>query len=244
MINFFNQVPSVYSDASRDFQYIGWLINIVLNSVKHNVDDLYDLPNIKSDPRLTEILAMTLGFKVKRNYDQKQLAALVSIIPSVLKYKGTAKAVTIVGEVLLRATGSSGMFECEVKDNCLEVLLPKDLVDITLFLDLLPYILPAGLTCRIVRKTQIQKSVDAIKLGYEDVLRASWHRDVDWDNDAQTSTGLTNLFDVDANNDVSFAGHKKLSDNLNTGLLDNSVVPLLDRTLIDPKSNNLGDKET
>ena len=76
MIKFANQVPSVYPSASRDFQYLGWLIDIVLNSVKHNVDDLYDLPNNQADIKLTELLALTLGFKVKRNYDQKQLSAL------------------------------------------------------------------------------------------------------------------------------------------------------------------------
>ena len=88
MIKFKNLVPSVYPNASRDFQYLCWLIDIVLNSVKHTVDDLYDLPNSKADPKLTELLAMTLGFKVKRNYDQDQLRALVAALPRILKYKG------------------------------------------------------------------------------------------------------------------------------------------------------------
>ena len=70
MIKFREQVPSVYTNASRDFQYLSWLIDVVLNSVKHNVDTIYDLPNVKHDAKLSELLAMTLGFKVKRNYDQ------------------------------------------------------------------------------------------------------------------------------------------------------------------------------
>ena len=85
MINIFNQVPTVYTSMSRDFQYMCWLINIVLNSVKHNVDGLYELPNTKTDTRLAELLAMTLGFKIRRRYNQEQLAALVSIFPQLLQ---------------------------------------------------------------------------------------------------------------------------------------------------------------
>ena len=229
MINFFDQVPTVYANASRDFQYIGWLINIVFNNVKHNVDVLYNLPNTNSDPRLTEVLAMTLGFKIKRNYDQKQLAALVNILPSVLKCKGTEKAITMAGEALLAASGANGSFSCKVNNNCLEVVLPKELVDTSLFEDLLPYILPAGMTCRIVRKTQMQDTIPTIEVVYDDIMKADWHNDISWDTDAQTSTGLANLFDVDnkpAN--FNFANYEDDSMKLNTGLLDSSVIPLLD----------------
>ena len=196
MIRFYDQVPTVYSNASRDFQYLGWLIDIVLNSVKHNVDDIYDLPNTKADPRLTELLAMTLGFKVKRNYDQQQLAALVSIIPSILRCKGSIKAVTMAGEALLTASGAIGMFDYKINGNCLEVLLPKDLIDTSLFIDLLPYILPAGMTCHVVRKTQVKRNVQPIEVAYDDVLYANWHKDLSWNSEAQVSDGLANAFDV------------------------------------------------
>ena len=54
MINLYNQVPTVYTSTSRDFQYLSWLYNIVLNSVKHNVDALYDLPKVQTDNKLIE----------------------------------------------------------------------------------------------------------------------------------------------------------------------------------------------
>jgi hypothetical protein len=139
---------------------------------------------------------MTLGFKVKRNYDKQQLAALVSIIPSILKYKGTVRAIEMAGLALLSASGAEGMFDCKVDGNCLEVLFPKDLIDTTLFTDLLPYILPAGMTCRIVRKTKI-KSAYITEINYDDAVNATWHKDLSWNDDTQTSVGLTNLFDVD-----------------------------------------------
>lgn len=243
MINLYNQVPSIYNSASRDFQYLSWLINIVLNSVKHNVDDLYDLPNTKADPRLTELLAMTLGFKVRRNYDQKQLATLVSIIPSILKYKGSLKAITLAGNALLRASGAIGSFECTVEDNCLIVVLPKDLIDTTLFTDLLPYILPAGLTCRIIRKTQLRKDLDKLELDYQDNLLAEWYSDLAWDEASRDITGLAGLYDVNSN-EPSFTNFKNNSDDplkLNAGLLDNTIIPAVTSPVLSLKATEDSD---
>jgi hypothetical protein len=225
MINFYNQVPSVYTHTSRDFQYLSWLINIVLNSVKHNVDDLYDLPNTEGDPRLTELLSMTLGFKVKRKYDQKQLATLVSIIPSILKYKGTIEAVTLACNALIASSGTSGMFDYKLENNCLKVLLPDKLVDTTLFTDLLPYILPAGMTCHIVRRTQRKVPTDPINLSYHDEFRAAWVQDLSWDENKQTVGGLASLY-----NEVREPDFANLtnSGNVNTGLLSNTLIPVLE----------------
>ena len=193
MIKFHDLVPSVYSSASRDFQYLGWLINIVLNSVKHNVDDLYDLPNSKSNSRLTELLAMTLGFKIKRNYDQQQLQALVAILPRILKYKGTITAVKMAGNALIAASGAIGDFNCEVRDGELLVVLPVNLIDVSLFTDLLPYILPAGMTCHIVRKNQIQETYKT-KLAYDEILRAEWIPEISWNAETGTVDGMSNIY--------------------------------------------------
>lgn len=248
LINFYDQVPSIYPAISRDFQYLSWLVNIVLNSVKHNVDDLYNLPNTKADPKLVELLAMTLGFKVKRNYDQKQLIALVSIIPSILKYKGTKKAVSMAGEALITASGALGSFSCETKGNLLEVVLPKELIDTTLFIDLLPYILPAGMTCRIIRKTQLHYDATT-EVSYNDSKKAYWHKDVEWNNETRTSTGLAGLYIVPNSDNAApddilpeFANYKLEKDDqgndvLNAGLLSNSVIPTLEDPLWDQNTN-------
>jgi hypothetical protein len=225
MINFYNQVPSVYINASRDFQYLSWLINIVLNSVKHNVDDIYSLPNNNADPRLVELLAMTLGFKIRRNYDQAQLAAIVDIIPSILKNKGNIIAINMAGEALIKASGSPGSFRCEVEDGCcLKAVFPKELVDITLFLDLLPYILPAGMSCKVVRKTELEETIAPIELSHDDTLYAAWKSDID----------LSAMYNVDkTNSSPNFANFERpiIGDTdpileLNAGLLDNSILPM------------------
>jgi hypothetical protein len=233
VVNFYNQVPSVYTNASRDFQYLSWLINIVLNSVKHNVDDLYSLPNTKADPRLAELLALTLGFKVKRNYDKDQLVALVSMIPSILRHKGTKKAIVMAAKALLLTSGTIGDFDedkhCKVLDGkLLEITLPKESIDITLFMDLLPYILPAGMTCRVVRKTQIIEECTT-EVEYEDTLKAAWIEDLDWNSSTNKADGLATLFDT-GKNKPEFANFEKGSLVPNIGLLDNSYIPVLDQT--------------
>lgn len=218
LIKLYDLVPQVYSNASRDFQYLSWLINIVLNSVKHNVDDLYNLPNNHADPRLAELLALTLGFKVKRNYDQNQLVALVSIIPGILRNKGTEKAVEMTGRALLKAAGVAGEFKVvSTTNNELEVLFPRELTDMSLFIDLLPYILPAGMTCRIVRKTAFEQGYNT-KLGYSDELRFA----------VQDDTDIANMRDIDKSENIIFANLAPTTEGtytLNTGLLDNVVIP-------------------
>lgn len=171
MINIKNQLPNIYYDASRDFQILGHLFEVVLNYVKTNTDMLYLLPNgIEEDTRATELLATTLGFKLRRNYDKDQLAALVSIFPQLLKIKGTKRAVELAGNALVKASGVPGAFTCEIENHVLIIKIPIELSDITLFLDLLPYILPFGLRTTIVRITAIPQQT-SLSVGAASVVR-------------------------------------------------------------------------
>ena len=205
----------------------------MLNAVKHNVDGIYSLPNIDTDVRLTELLAMTLGFKVKRNYDQKQLAALVAALPRILKYKGTKEAIEMAGTALIATSGVIRNIVVQVQDGELKVTLPKNLVDISLFTDLLPYILPAGMTCRIIRADVIQKTYTT-KFNYQDDMLAELVTDFDWDGNTQAFIGLANMFDTSADI-TSFANFKDNNKNKpNLGLLDNNIIPSLDSTVQGP----------
>jgi hypothetical protein len=235
MIKFKNQVPTIYTKASRDFQYLSWLIDIVLNSVKHNVDSLYDLPNTQADPKLTELLAMTLGFKVKRNYNQKQLAALVAALPKILKYKGTETAIYYAGNALIAASGAVGNFHSEVVDGELQATLPEKLVDIALFNDLLPYILPAGMSSRIIRTNAFTKGITT-QLNYSDKATALMVQDLKFDEQSQQTNGLATMFDpaTAMTENVTFANFINESYIVNAGLLDNSLIAAVTEPLIDP----------
>lgn len=248
MINFYNQVPSIYVNASRDFQYLSWLINIVLNSVKHNVDDIYSLPSNNIDPRLAELLAMTLGFKIKRNYDQKQLLALVSIIPSILKYKGTDKAIVMAMDALVTASGAVGSGSVEIKGSVLEVTIPKELVDTTLFIDLLDYILPAGMTCRIIKKNQTYVKADhtlvdyfdSVKQGYVGVLR--WRDPAEYvTNDGELQSADDSIIGLFLDGQIEakeFSANFGTDDSINVGLLSNAILPTEVSNLVDDADPN------
>lgn len=177
MINIKNQVPSIYYDASRDFQVLGHLYEVVLNYNKTNADLLYLLPNgVEADTRIVELLSMTLGFKLRRNYDKAQLAALVSIFPQLLRVKGTITAINLVGNALVKASGVAGEFLTDTEEleenHILTIKIPIELSDITLFVDLLPYILPFGIRVSIVRVT-VERQKASTAVGANMVMRTA-----------------------------------------------------------------------
>lgn len=220
MIKFYNQVPTVYSKTSRDFQYLSWLINIVLNSVKHNVDDMYLLPSAKVSIATTELLAMTLGFKVRRQYNQQQLIGLIGVLPAVLKKKGSVEALNLVAMALSKAIGTDIIAECKVEDNKIKIFLPRAFKDITLLLDIFPYIAPAGLTCEISRDKVIRYPIPDAKYETKNILRGRYVSNKD----------LAQFYSVDAD-DPSEAGFNlhgftNLTDDqkINSGLISNAMI--------------------
>ena len=248
MIKLYDQVPQVYNNASRDFQYLSRLYDIVLNYVKHNIDDMYDLPTCLDNTKLAELLSLTLGFKIRRNYDQKQLAALVSILPNILKCKGTITAVDLAANAILKAANTQGTYLSRVEDNVLHVILPEDTVDTNLFLDILPYILPAGISVNIIKRTVILSTLET-EAGYESTLKAALFKDYQFASLHGSSIpgalwrSKTYLGDDEGiiDNNIGFStsvyppdyhyvlGADTLDDPYlpNSGLLENDIIPVL-----------------
>jgi len=161
MISIQHSTPKTYYERSRDFQFIGRLYEIVLNSVKTNADMLaYGIPYSEFSPdAFLELLSKTLGFKPKHNYTHNQLLAVCNVFSEILRNKGNIQAVQLVGEAILKTEGVLGTIYClmqydlATKKNLpvLRIIIPDELADIALFYDLLEYIIPAGTTCEIVR---------------------------------------------------------------------------------------------
>lgn len=161
MIKLQELTPSVYYEQSRDFQFIGRLYDIVLNYVKTNADNLYTLPIGKNmDEKLLNLLAFTLGFQSKHHYNSKQLLAICSVLPLILKHKGSLNAILIAVNSILYAEGINQALGYEFKDNNLVLYLSPDLSDLTLLKDIMVYILPAGIGCDMIKEIQ---SVNEIK---------------------------------------------------------------------------------
>jgi hypothetical protein len=161
MIRLNKYTPNIYYEQSRDFQFIGRLYDVVLNSVKTNADIIkYGLPfNDQSPQELLVLMSRTLGFKPKHQYSRNQLHAICNIFSEVLRNKGNVRAVQLIGDAILKAEGILGTVACfmQYDDNrskylpVLKIVVPTDLSDITLFYDLLDYIIPAGCLIEIIR---------------------------------------------------------------------------------------------
>ena len=163
MIKLEKLTPSVYYTKSRDFQFIGRLYDVVLNSIKTNGDLLNMLTDVEGLPvKWIDLASTSLGFQSKHNYSSKQLSVLCSIFHKILRNKGTLEAISMLGKALLSAEGLTDEFYCYLENNVLNVFLPATLKDLSLFNDLLNYIIPAGISCRINRastKNYLSKTI-------------------------------------------------------------------------------------
>ena len=163
MIKLQELTPSVYYEQSRDFQFIGRLYDIVLNYIKTNADNLYTLPIGKNmDEKLLNLLAFTLGFQSKHHYNSKQLLAICSVLPLILKHKGSLNAILIAVNSILYAEGINQALDYEFKNNNLILYLSPDLSDLTLLKDIMIYILPAGIGCDMIKEIKSVNKIETI----------------------------------------------------------------------------------
>ena len=167
MIKLEELTPLIYYKESRDFQLIGRLFDLVLNFCKTSADTIYYLPqSLNADKQFVTLLAMTLGFKPKHNYNSTQLRAICSILPTILKNKGSLNAILLIATTLLRAEGIVESLEYDYLTKKLSddddrplgltIYLPIQLHDTILLEDLLDYVAPAGLNITIVKELRIR----------------------------------------------------------------------------------------
>lgn len=167
MIKLQDLTPAVYYNQSRDFQFIGRLYDLVLNYSKTNAANLYNLPIGKNmDEQLLNLLALTLGFKPTKNYNSKQLRAICSVLPTILKHKGSIQALVLAINALLAAEGVRQPLDYTMHPKQgITLYVAQELNDLSLFTDLLDYLLPAGLSCNVVKESQyIEKATTTLSV--------------------------------------------------------------------------------
>ena len=177
MIKLENMTPEIYYKQSRDFQFIGRLYDIVLNSAKTDADLIDNLIlNNNLDNSLVDLLATTLGFKLKHNYNLKQLTALCSAFSLLLREKGTKSSIQTVIGLILNAEGIVDHIEdienyvfINNADYSIEIFIPNNLTNFSLLIDLLEYILPAGMTYKIIKGVS-KKETAWTEIGLDDLV--------------------------------------------------------------------------
>lgn len=155
MIKLQDLTPSVYYNQSRDFQFIGRLYDVVLNSVKTNADMIYAVPSAEAaGSKMVDLLALTLGFRALHHYNVKQLVAICSILPLILKNKGNIQSILLIGQALLNSEGITEAFGYTIDESnpyLIQLFVPPALSDTNLLKDLLVYVIPAGMESQIIR---------------------------------------------------------------------------------------------
>ena len=160
--------PHIYSEQSRDFQLIGHLFDLILNSVKTSIGCSYQLPlAINSDLDSIELLATTLGFVPKHKYNSKQLKAVCSALPVIIRNKGSLNAVVMLIDAILNAEGIVDTLETFYENDTVIIGLPGGLKDLNLLYDLLDYIIPAGISYEIINMISVEVTAET-KLGSTD----------------------------------------------------------------------------
>lgn len=158
MIKLQRLTPYVYNNESRDFQFLAKLFDVVLNSAKTNAELINGIPlseNIDDD--LLDLAALTLGLKSMHSYNTAQLKSICSTFSYILRNKGTTRGIKMACDALLQAEGLSQESKVYVEDYVVYINVPAELSDISLLKDILSYILPAGISCNIIKATRVSE---------------------------------------------------------------------------------------
>ena len=152
MIVLQKSVPEVYYNQSRDFQFLARAFEVLLNYEKTNVDVIKAFPLSNNfDIRLLTLLAYTLGFTSKHNYNTKDLFNICSTFAELLNKKGSLESIYLAIDALLNAQQIDEKFDVRIDnirqdDYNLIITLPYNTRDTVLLEDIFDYILPAGFT--------------------------------------------------------------------------------------------------
>ena len=149
-------LPEVYYKESRDFAYIGRLLEIIFNYMKTASDCVNMHPdNENIDANVVDLLVDTLGFDSKHTYITKDLIFIASSFSELLRKKGTVDAINLAIRLLLNSQGVKKSADFNFVENSalseLEIKIPDELTDIVLLEDIFDYILPAGMTYTITK---------------------------------------------------------------------------------------------
>lgn len=202
--------PSVYYNQSRDFQFIGRLFDVVLNSVKTEADAIYNIPlSDDSDEQLLELLTYTLGLRLRtRRYTTKHLRALCEVYPYALKRKGTTWAVNLICTALVAAEGliSSPNVYIIDRSSTDNTAAPEMVIAVdpsysyrALLVEAINYVMPAGMRFTILYTIENPVS-QATEFGFNGTVtykanNAPSSKFYTGDSNSKTNILLGDLFD-------------------------------------------------
>lgn len=89
-----NNVPEIYVNGSRDFQLLCRLKDAMFGGVKYNIDSLKHTSNtMEMNNVLLPLLKSKVGFFSDDTLTEDQLRILLNAFPTLIKHKGSKKAI-------------------------------------------------------------------------------------------------------------------------------------------------------
>lgn len=154
MIDVIKQTPLEYSKNSRDYQVIARLYSAIFNISKMYIDNL-NIWNEDIDNKLVNLRAKTVNFDIRHIWDLNDLEAVSACFKYLMRNKGTEIALDAIINILMKIENinsdtKSSTIRLNSEENCVYIWVEKDVVSMGIIEDLIRYILPAGLTYRII----------------------------------------------------------------------------------------------
>lgn len=110
-----NNVPDVYVNASRDFQLMCRLYDILINDVKYDTEAIKSIINtFMCNTRLLELLQTKLGFFTKSTISDEDLRYVLCAFPDIIKHKGSRQAIEEAVIVFLKLNHINSDFDIEI----------------------------------------------------------------------------------------------------------------------------------
>lgn len=157
MIRLQNKVPPVYVEKSRDFQLLCRAYDIAFNAIKFDIDTTKKLTDTHlCRSNMLSLLQTKLGFFTDKSFDYVELRSMLEAFPSIMKYKGSLKAIKQAIYVFLRIKNIKSIVEVEnvleekvingvtIKPYTIVISLNSSLKDTSILEELFKYILPTG----------------------------------------------------------------------------------------------------
>ena len=159
MIVLEKNVPPVYVDESRDFQYFLRVYDAVFNMVKEDTDTLMYLTSSKEcQSRVLPLLKTKLGFFTNYSFNDDMIRGILAGFPTMVKNKGSLEAIqqalsvflkvlNIRTEIILKVTGDEPeLVEGSIKvgDHTIVIAIDSAIKDFYILEELFRYIIPAG----------------------------------------------------------------------------------------------------
>lgn len=165
MLKLIDLIPSYYIKNSRDMQILTRVFEVIFNYCKTNTDLVYEgSKDINVDMQnLMDLNLITLGFKQSHEYNLSQLQSLLSIFREIIRNKGNIKAIELTLELLAEVEDCEELPEILYYKDLpynLIISIPEKIKDLSLFNDVLNYIIPSGVSFEIQHTLQTNSLIE------------------------------------------------------------------------------------